>query len=295
VSNTQINLSWTAGSETGGTITQYLIESCSGSACSNFAQIGTSAGTTFNNTGLLAATTYVYRVRATDGTNFSPYSNTATATTSSAPPPPVTFIQGNFSNPQTPQSSVPVTYTVAQGAGDLNVIIIGWNDSTATVNTVHDTVGNAYTAALVPTVQAGSASQVIYYAKNIAGAAAGANTVTVTFNGSAVFPDIRILEYSGIDTASPLDVTAASSGTSTTASSGAVTTLNANDLIIGADLVQTTTTAAGAGFTTRFITSPDGDIAEDRVVTATGSYTATATISPSGQWIMQLVAFKRHP
>ena len=294
-SNTQINLSWTAGSEAGGTITSYLVESCIGSACSNFAQIGTTAGTTFSNTGLLAGTTYIYRVRATDGTNFSGYSNTSTATTSTAPPPPITFIQGAFTNPQTPQSSVPVTYTAAQGVGDLNVVIVGWNDSTTTVNTVKDTSGNVYTAALVPTVQTGTASQVIYYAKNIAGAAANANTVTVTFNGSAAYPDIRILEYSGIDAISPLDVTAASSGTGTSSSSGAVTTLNANDLIIGANLVQTGTTGAGAGFTTRFITSPDGDIAEDRVVTATGSYTATAPVSPSGQWIMQLVAFKRHP
>jgi hypothetical protein len=244
---------------------------------------------------LLAGTTYVYRVRATDGTNFSGYSGTATATTSSTPPPPITFIQGNFSNPQTPQSSVAVTYTVAQGAGDLNVVVVGWNDSASTVNKVTDTAGNVYTAALAPTVQSGTASQVIYYAKNIFGSAANANTVTVLFSGSAVFPDIRILEYSGIDVTSPLDVTAASSGSSTTSSSGAVTTLNANDLIIAANLVQTTTTAAGSGYTSRMITNPDGDIVEDRIVTVTGSNTATAPVSPSGQWIMQLVAFKRHP
>ena len=36
---------------------------------------------------------------------------------------------------------------------------------------------------------------------------------------------------------------------------------------------------------------PDGDIAEDRMVTATGSYSATAPLG-SGRWIMQLVAFK---
>jgi hypothetical protein len=43
------------------------------------------------------------------------------------------------------------------------------------------------------------------------------------------------------------------------------------------------------------ITSPDGDIAEDRIVTATGSYTATAPTSPAGPWIMQMAAFRRHP
>src|SRR5207247_2307674 len=47
------------------------------------------------------------------------------------------------------------------------------------------------------------------------------------------------------------------------------------------------------GFTSRLLTSPDGDIAEDRMVTATGSYSATtAALSPAGPWVMQMVAFR---
>ena len=42
------------------------------------------------------------------------------------------------------------------------------------------------------------------------------------------------------------------------------------------------------------ITSPDGDILEDRIVTATGSYSASANIA-AAPWIMQLAAFRRHP
>ena len=48
-----------------------------------------------------------------------------------------------------------------------------------------------------PTTNAGNATQVIYYAQNIA---AGANTVTVTFNTTVNYPDVRVLEYSGIAT-----------------------------------------------------------------------------------------------
>ena len=295
VGSTQINLSWTAATEAGGTISQYLVESCQGSGCSNFAQIGTSTSTAFSNTGLLTGTTYSYRVRATDAVNnLGPYSNVAGATTTVVQPP-ITFIQSNYASPQSPQTLVSVTYTAAQIAGDLNVVAVGWNDATATVTGVTDTMGNQYTPALLPTVQAGTASQVIYYAKNIAAAAAGTNQVKVTFSIAAVFPDIRILEYGGIDTVSPLDVAVGAQGSTASSSSGAVTTTNANDLIIGANLVQTLTTGAGSGFTSRMITSPDGDIVEDRVVTATGSYTATAPVSPSGKWIMQLVSFKRHP
>jgi hypothetical protein len=90
-------------------------------------------------------------------------------------------------------------------------------------------------------------------------------------------------------------VTAAASGNSASASSGAVTTTNANDLIIGANLVQTNTVGPGSGFTSRMITVPDSDLAEDMVVTTTGSYAATSPVSPAAPWIMHLVAFKRHP
>src|SRR4029077_14125815 len=51
------------------------------------------------------------------------------------------------------------------------------------------------------------------------------------------------------------------------------------------------TTAAGAGYTWRVITSPDGDILEDQVVTDTGAYHATAPLS-GGSWVMQLVGFR---
>src|SRR2546429_172425 len=79
----QVNLSWTRPTETGGTATGYLIERCTGSSCANFAQIGSSATINYSDTGasLTGSTTYNYRVRATDGTNFSAYSNTASAIT----------------------------------------------------------------------------------------------------------------------------------------------------------------------------------------------------------------------
>ena len=70
------------------------------------------------------------------------------------------------------------------------------------------------------------------------------------------------------------------------------TTTSANELIFGANMVYTATGAAGSGFTTRVITSPDGDIAEDKVVTTAGSNSATATLTSSGPWVMQMVTFK---
>ena len=194
------------------------------------------------------------------------------------------FAQVAAAVPQTPTATVNVTYPGAQTAGDLNIVVVGWNDTTATVQTVKDSAGNNYRAAIGPTSGTGL-RQSIYYAANIVG---GANTVTVTFSQSAASPDVRILEYRGVTT---LDVTAGASGSGTAANSGAATTTVANELIFGANTVATTTGAAGSGFTSRMITAPDGDIAEDKIVTTAGSNSATATLTSSGPWVMQMATF----
>ena len=106
-------------------------------------------------------------------------------------------------------SSLAAAYPSAQTAGNLNIVVVGWNDTTSAVSTITDSRGNTYVRAIGPT--AGTAlTQSIYYAKNIV---AGSNTVTVTFNKAAAYADVRVLEYSGADTANPLDVTMAAAGT----------------------------------------------------------------------------------
>ena len=196
----------------------------------------------------------------------------------------ISFGQVNAATPQSPTTTVPVAFPGAQTAGDLNIVVVGWNDTTSAVQSVKDSAGNTYNLAIGPTV--GTAlQQSIYYAANIAG---GSNTVTVTFNQAAAFPDVRILEYRGVTT---LDAKAGASGNSTAASSGAATTTSANEVIFGANTVFTLTGTAGSGFTSRIITS-DGDIAEDKVVTTAGSNSATATLSWAGPWVMQMVTFK---
>ena len=66
ISSSQINLSWTASTESGGTIASYLVERCSGAGCSSFAQVGSYSSTTYSDTGLASGTSYNYRVRAQD-------------------------------------------------------------------------------------------------------------------------------------------------------------------------------------------------------------------------------------
>jgi YD repeat-containing protein len=83
VSSTQTNLTWTASTDTGATITGYIIQRCQGSGCSTYTQVGSvSSGTSYYDAGLTAATVYQYQVYATDSNSTSsPVSNTAAATT----------------------------------------------------------------------------------------------------------------------------------------------------------------------------------------------------------------------
>ena len=196
----------------------------------------------------------------------------------------ISFGQVAAATPQSPTATVAVTFPGAQTAGNLNIVVVGWNDTTSAVTSVNDAAGNSYALAIGPT--SGTAlQQSIYYAANITG---GTNKVTVTFNQGATYPDIRILEYHGVTT---LDAFSGASGNSTAANSGSATTTSASELIFGANTVFTLTGAAGAGFTSRIITS-DGDIAEDKIATAAGSNSAAATLNSSGPWVMQMVTFK---
>src|SRR5262249_59371091 len=132
----------------------------------------------------------------------------------------ITFKQVASAVPQATQATVTATYAAAQTVGDLNVVIIGWNTTSATVSSVTDTRGNVYALAIGPTQLPGQARQSIHYAPNIAAAAAGANTGTVSFSGPASFPDLRTLEYSGIGAVNPLQAVSGSSGKSSTSHSG---------------------------------------------------------------------------
>jgi len=223
----------------------------------------------------------------------SGYSNVVTAITLSGPPTPINFVQVNAATPQTPQVSVPVAYKGAQTAGNLNVVAVGWSDTTHTVASVKDTGGNNYVLAVGPTVNAGNPmSQSIYYAKNIVGAAAGANTVTVTFSGAG---GVCGRTHIGVQR-DRFEQSAGWGGGSGGEQHGgrqrAGSDNNANDLLLAAGMTYTAFTGAGAGYSSRIITNPDADIAEDGVVSTTGTYHGTAPTSPAAGWVMQLAAFK---
>jgi len=220
--------------------------------------------------------------------NPSGATGTPTGVYTYAPETGINFVQVASAQPTSPAATAIVSYALPQTVGNLNVVIIGWADATAQVQSVIDSAGNTYTLAFPPTVGTGL-SQAIYYAKSIV--AAVSNTVTVTFNVAAQSPDVRVLEYSGIDVAAPLDTGGGAAGSGTALDSGPITTGKAGDLVIGAALGADAITAAGRLFTTVTVT-PRAN-AEHLVGPAAGDIDASATQASNTNWVMQAVAFQQ--
>lgn len=187
-------------------------------------------------------------------------------------------------------NSVQVTFASPQQAGDLNVVFIGWLNTRSHVVSVTDTKGNVYSLANTVSLP-GTATEVVYYSGNIVGAAANGNSVTVTFNSKVYDPDVRIGEYSGIDSNRPLDVAMGASGISSITTSGLLTTTNPDDLLVASNFSQRSITGPGSGYTERLIDNY-AQILEDKNVTQTGQYSATAPQSKYGWYVMQVLAFQ---
>jgi hypothetical protein len=205
-------------------------------------------------------------------------------------PGPITRVQSATQLTTSTATSLAVTFSKAHQAGDLIVIAVGWTDTQYHVNTVTDSAGNTYHLAVGPTLYGADLTQSIYYSAGIAASATGAKT-TVTFNGAASAVDLRAAEYSGL---TALDVTATASNKSTSASSGNATTTTGRELLFGAGMTNDGYTSAPTTGFTQIALTTNGDMFEDRIVSATGSYAATGTFMDTGswEWVIQLATFR---
>jgi hypothetical protein len=215
----------------------------------------------------------------------------------------IAFVQtANSGAPTGVAATVAATFASAQTAGNLNVVVISFGHAVyvgspaiGTVSSVTDTQGNTYQIATTLSTFTSTAGDVvgcqIYYAPTIAAAAAG-NIVTVNFSeAQSAYFIVGILEYSGLT--GVVDVTAlatANQPSSTTGSVGPVTSTNVNDLVVGAFVMFDGPVASGSGYTQRI--SVYTLLVEDKIVSATGAQTATATSGGTSGWDAQLVAFK---
>jgi subtilisin family serine protease len=191
-------------------------------------------------------------------------------------------------------SSISVAFPAGNTAGNLIIAFVRASTTAQTI-TLSDTAGNTYTQAVSQGQTTDGHQAAIFYAANIK---SGANTVTATFSGTNNHPFLAIYEYRGLSTTNPLDKTSAAQGTSATASSGATaTTTAANELVfagLGLPSSSTTTVTAGSSFTLEQQDTRSGGsraASEDQIVSATGSYAGTFTLSVSDNWSAVVATF----
>jgi len=174
-------------------------------------------------------------------------------------------------------------------SGNLLVVFVGMNSSSVTVSSIADTAGNTYTK--VTSIKDSEINDTIecWYAKNITGNAN--NVVTATFSGSVGYRTITVDQYSGCDTSAPLDQYNTGTGENTAPITGNITTTAANEVLVaGVYLRAFRTITAGTNYTKR--TDASYAASEDRIVSATGTYNATFSLSISTYWVTIIVSFK---
>ncbi len=187
--------------------------------------------------------------------------------------------------------------TFPTSAGDCIAVFVVWGSTSITVTSVTDVAGNTYTAQTSCPRSDGFSSGQWWVAKNVTGNAA--NAATANFSSTVAYVAIHALEYSGVDTSSPVDVNpAAGAGSGATLTSASFTTTSANEvLLVGGNAASYITFTAGGSYTiqTQDSATPTGPISatEDLIVTSTqSSVTASMTQSGTGAWLIAVLSLK---
>lgn len=169
-------------------------------------------------------------------------------------------------------------------AGSVIVLFIDWTPATGSITSITDTLGNTYN--LVKLIQAQGQSAAIYWARN---SAAGANTVTVTFNAAQNFVDVSALEFSGFGAATAaVDKTNSNSAASGNGTTGTIATTIANELLVALEISTGTPGTVSAGWTE--VGTFNSNDTGYQIVTATGTYSAAWT-GTVGAWITLIASF----
>ena len=178
-----------------------------------------------------------------------------------------------------------------------NLLVCGgaaWKSVAATSITVTDTRSTAYTVFSVTI----GASVRLWIAYGLA-PSSGACTVTVNPEGTGTYIACAIDEFSGVHLTTPLDVDGGSSTGTSTTPSDSLTTLVANDLLLGvvshSDISTVAITPGGAY--TQIGEYEDSVVTvaynfEYRLVTAAQVYAVDWTFASSQTWAAYTAAFQ---
>ncbi len=184
-------------------------------------------------------------------------------------------------------TSLTITIT-ASGSG--NLLLVSFNAYKTTVSSVVDSAGNTWTQDWYATH---SSINAYGYHLPTTSNAGGITSVTITIAASADLA-ASVDEWSGV-TSTTNGTAPSGTGDAATASSGSLTTTNANNLLwgaIGTDVETVSAVATGWTSEGTVTTNNVAITAAYQVVSATGSYTLSGTLSSSGIYAVDFVAFE---
>jgi hypothetical protein len=209
---------------------------------------------------------------------------------------PITPVQIAFSAVNGDVADASVVFDMEQLEGDTNVVAIGWYDSDGDVTEpVTDSKGNTYVRiGEKRVVFSGDAplSQVIFFAKKIHAAGKGENRINVAWGSPVDGPDVRAVEYAGLDPDDPLIGEVFEDGDDLTASTGEIEVKDSHALLFAALVTESEASEPGQNFVKRILTGSQNFV-QDRIVEKPGRYaTDLRLVPPSDTWLLQLVAFR---
>jgi len=193
VSNSQVNLSWTASTASCAVSYNIYRSTTSGFTPSTTNQIATAVfATTFSDTNAAPATTYFYIVEGVDAAGASSPSNQATATTGSA----ITSIAINAGGPAVSPFLADVDFNGGATITHANTI-----DLTGVTNpapmAVYQTGRDANFTYTIPGFAAGSSQTVRLHFAETFWSAAGSRLFNVSINGTQVLTNFDIFAAAG--------------------------------------------------------------------------------------------------
>jgi chitodextrinase len=287
-----VGLSWTASTDTGGTLGGYTIYR-------NGTSIGTTNATTttFTDSTVQPSTTYSYTVDAFDTAgNHSAQSTALPVTTPAGGTSSVKWVQGGTVSTGTQVTSVTIKLTGAVSAGDLLVGWFGQYNSSGQVQ-VSDNINGAWTRSSASTTfgSSGHGDLALYYVQNAAAAPSGL-TITIT-STSATYLQGTMSEYSGVATTGALDQAATAKGNSATVDSGPTAAVGAGELVVGGIITGgspnsvTAGSTQGQAFTIRTKTSSGSADFEDVLASVAGAQDTRATFASATDWYSVVAVF----
>ncbi|HEY8074376.1 MAG TPA: hypothetical protein VIF62_09705 [Labilithrix sp.] len=190
-----------------------------------------------------------------------------------------------------PSSSVALTLTKAQNAGDFLVVGVNYDQSGClAVSAIADTAGDAFKAIVAPDSMPGALTLETWGASNVGAAAAGDNQITVSFSGACTAQNVKVAEYASVDVEAPIDTSGSTHGAGAPSPTLTITTTHPATLFAhSAD--EHSATSAGVGFTLLFI---DGwaTLAEERTAPMPGMHLVDYAINQAENWVLQAVALR---